>query len=776
MATFYLDYEGGNDSNDGTTFTNRWKTITSGATAARTAPGDTIRMMASPTATSLGVTGVWTNAPIGGEPPVSSTLGSSTNATPIVVTQNGHGYSNGDTAVITGHTTNTFANGTWTLANVTTNTYELSGSTGNGVGGATGTSTKRTASVVTLASAVTKWIACTGNRGDVTNPRTAWTASANVSSSLVTTDAILKEGDVFEQLVIDVAFTTGKAAYWALPASTDYSGYQQISLWIRLASGTIGAYGDISIKLCSDTIGDTAVDTFNIPHVGVTGQWACVTIDKGSALGSAIQSIALYVNTDNGSQTFLLSNIIAGKAKASTDSLTLSSLIGKNVTDDGWFAIMSIDKSGTRVFLAAANSNSMTATAVKGYTGTSETVTTHKREPIIRSMNASSADAETIQESGTEVLPITYSGGWNRTDMSTQTGETYMDGQNGVGSYVEVSTNNDVTLEKIYTSRYTNGFESASTSARRIKYISCGAVSCSNGISLNAYSSTVDGGVYLCCATAGINFVSALGCKAINAKIKSCVTGILFGSNKSYAKSNTINNCTTGISMNSTQGFIDSCTFDRCSSSINSIDGARGIQTIINSTSTNSDPGPFNFAFTDVVLRNCTIDNANEFTTTGTGIQTYTFSEKHDGTLNNDIIYMNGAGSLISKSTDQLHGSSNYSWKFQPTSSTITSSNAMNLPVIHIACNANAQVTVNAWFRATHANCVGKLIIKGGQVAGVSSDVSDTMTVAANTWEQLTIQFTPTEKGVVEIQAQFYTTDGVTTYSGWYSDPSVTQV
>lgn len=42
MTTFYLDFAGGNDASDGTTFANRWKTITSGATAAPSAPGDSI--------------------------------------------------------------------------------------------------------------------------------------------------------------------------------------------------------------------------------------------------------------------------------------------------------------------------------------------------------------------------------------------------------------------------------------------------------------------------------------------------------------------------------------------------------------------------------------------------------------------------------------------------------------------------------------------------------------------------------------------------------------
>lgn len=60
MTTFYLDPVNGNDANDGTTFANRWKTLTSGATAARTAPGDTIRIMETPGPTATGRTGTYT--------------------------------------------------------------------------------------------------------------------------------------------------------------------------------------------------------------------------------------------------------------------------------------------------------------------------------------------------------------------------------------------------------------------------------------------------------------------------------------------------------------------------------------------------------------------------------------------------------------------------------------------------------------------------------------------------------------------------------------------
>ena len=55
-----------------------------------------------------------------------------TNATPIVVTLAGHGYSNGNTTTVAGVLGNTAANGSWTLANITSDTFELVNSVGNG--------------------------------------------------------------------------------------------------------------------------------------------------------------------------------------------------------------------------------------------------------------------------------------------------------------------------------------------------------------------------------------------------------------------------------------------------------------------------------------------------------------------------------------------------------------------------------------------------------------------------------------------------------------------
>lgn len=73
-----------------------------------------------------------------GRTPIVLGATSSTDATPIVITAAGHGYSTGDTVTIRGHTTNTNANGTRTVTVLTTDTFSLDGSTATGAGAGSG--------------------------------------------------------------------------------------------------------------------------------------------------------------------------------------------------------------------------------------------------------------------------------------------------------------------------------------------------------------------------------------------------------------------------------------------------------------------------------------------------------------------------------------------------------------------------------------------------------------------------------------------------------------
>ena len=75
----------------------------------------------------------------------SVNIGSSTNATPIVVTATSHGLATGASVTIAGHLVNTDANGQWIVEVVNANSFKLLGSVGNGIGAATGTVNKANA-------------------------------------------------------------------------------------------------------------------------------------------------------------------------------------------------------------------------------------------------------------------------------------------------------------------------------------------------------------------------------------------------------------------------------------------------------------------------------------------------------------------------------------------------------------------------------------------------------------------------------------------------------
>lgn len=256
MATLYLDYEGGNDASDGTSFANRVKTYD--RIQALYAVGDTIRMMAAPAVQSLGTNIAW----VDGQP--------------------------------------------W----------------------------------VTASSA--QWAV-------IDDFESGWTASANVT---ITTTSSRKTGTLATSFAIGSAFTTGKAAYKTI-SSTDFSAYQQISLWMKRSTGTTAT---LSIALCSDTTGDTVVDSMTLPTATTTSGWIAAVVDKAAALGSSIQSIALYVGTDNGAVTVVLDNLIACKAAGGTGEITHRHMIGRPTSlgagsggYDCWFAIRGFE--GTKIYV-----------------------------------------------------------------------------------------------------------------------------------------------------------------------------------------------------------------------------------------------------------------------------------------------------------------------------------------------------------------------------------------------------------------------------------------
>lgn len=647
MAIYYIDPINGDDANNGLSWATAWKTITSGATAARIAPGDIIRIAKSPPPVSIGQA-TWTNL----------------------------------------------------------------------------------SKVVTLATAQTQ---------NIDLCEEAWTPSANVTASLSTTR---KQGNYSVQLAIGANFTTGKIAYRTL-SSLDLSSYQKISFWFRNDSVMVAA-NTFRLVLCSDTDGNTIVDSFPIPEIKSSGRWLPLTLERtgGGNLGSNIQSVAIYADADPGVLTIYLDNIIA----CTTDGLNLQSLISKNSNEQGgdeaWYGLQSIN--GTTLMLD--NCTNTNADAGRGYYGTSETVETFKRETFKVQANTYYKAVHNIQDSGTASAPITFSGGWN-TQTNVRDGVTIYDGLSGWGYGLSTNSKWYLVIEGLGFCRYSSGFRYDNS-----YYVSSSIEFCGNcGIGVQ----TVNG---------ARNFTSV---RATNNNAHYGVDNDDYWTTWRVGQAN--NNLSYALYTSGGYARFEVDSVCNNNYGVCVYQFAPGV-VIQNAYISDNSVASFQPGLVDVYCRNVFMGDATEVTPLSRFNDQKVYSTNHDQVDSYHCIFMYG-GRVYTDSSIR-HRETGCSWRLDPTHSDRHELFPVALKIATIAVQANSQVTVSAWFRRNNTGITGRLICKGGQIAGVPDSVYANMTAAANTWEQLTIQFTPTEPGVVEIEAHAW---GGTTYSVWVDDLSVTQ-
>lgn len=580
-----------------------------------------------------------------------------------------------------------------------------------------------------------------------------WTASSNVT--LTDDTSQYKMGANSLKVAVAVGFTTGKAAYRDFGAGNekDLSGYQQISFWLR-NSAAIAAAGYVKIKLCSDASGDTPVNTFSLPAIPSTNSWVPITIDTGSALGNSIRSIAVYIDTDFGAVDLYLDDIIACKAPSSADSLTLQSLISKNSAAQGgnelWYPIQSIN--GTTIKID--NYTNQLGNGGRGYTGTTETVAIYKRETIKTTMVAS-GNVQAFQVNGQAGSLVAYEGGYN-TSTTTQDGETLYDGQNSKSYGVVWSSISYTKPNWLGTVRYQYGFYgtgngSSNNNPQNLRAIAneygfhfvsshkvyaweLGTLRANNnyrtGIVLQGSLWKQTSGTYL------ISHGAVYGPEGVS------ISGLSFNLANIISK----NNAQYGVNISASNTRVGSVeTADNNSGSI-SLSNVVYNPYIGNLTYSEATPVFFSY------------DYENRLSVGKiAGVDTFkTFI---------------GIGTVLGETTVR-HTASGYAWKFNPTHSGLSASWPLYMKIAEVAVNPNAQVTVKAWMRRSNTGLTLSLVCRGGQIAGVANDVISSMTAGADTWEEVQIQFTPTEAGVVEIEVWAY---GGTSYSGYVDDMTITQ-
>ena len=168
-------------------------------------------------------------------------------------------------------------------------------------------------------------------------------------------------------------------------------------------------------------------------------------------------------------------------------------------------------------------------------------------------------------------------------------------------------------------------------------------------------------------------------------------------------------------------------------------------------------------------MNNCLINESSEFGFYNGG-NGRIYCTTHDNTANNWFVYCEFG--LVRPQTSVRYSNTGYAWSLAPTSDYRRDNYPLDFPISQIAVSANSMVTIKAWMRRTSTGLTFRLRVKGGQIAGVTNDVISYTTAAADTWEQVSLSFTPTESGVVELLAECW---GGSTYTGYIDDLTITQ-
>jgi hypothetical protein len=361
--------------------------------------------------------------------------------------------------------------------------------------------------------------------------------------------------------------------------------------------------------------------------------------------------------------------------------------------------------------------------------------------------------------------------------MSTQSGISFFDGGNGLGYGLNSAGRACVNYNKLGFVRYDRVFMQNVT-FNTIKNFH--VIGCTNNFNLPT-ASQYNKFVNVFCLYNNIGMVFDFGFN--NNKFTNCYfsSNNLRGMDLNTTAMNVWNNCywyNNGSNGMLNGGGTASNIWNNCSF-INNQGEAYRTQCISSNdtfnnciTSGNTLPaGNAMYSFGgSIYLNNCTINESNEFGFYG-GSDGRIYSQNHDNTSGNHYLFVDFA--IIRPQTSVRYSNSGFAWSLSPTNDLRKESYPLGFPIGQIAVSANALVTVRAWMRRTNFGLTFRLRVKGGQIAGVTNDVISYMTATADTWEQVSLSFTPTEAGVVEILAECW---GGTTFTGYVDDLTIIQI
>lgn len=126
------------------------------------------------------------------------------------------------------------------------------------------------------------------------------------------------------------------------------------------------------------------------------------------------------------------------------------------------------------------------------------------------------------------------------------------------------------------------------------------------------------------------------------------------------------------------------------------------------------------------------------------------WSFDHDDTPGNQWGFFTGG--TVNLQTSVVHASEPVAWKVSLVNNNASQYNPVTIRLGPFAVAASALVTITAWIKKDHATDVAAKLYVEDELYNLDGVTADSATKADDTsWEELTITFTPTEKGAIPV-------------------------
>ena len=353
--------------------------------------------------------------------------------------------------------------------------------------------------------------------------------------------------------------------------------------------------------------------------------------------------------------------------------------------------------------------------------------------------------------------------------MSTQTGETWYDGVSGDG-YCYTGTTTFNRTDKLNAVRFNQGWRFTGNNNTLLsgRFTACGGIGVLGGTTMTgpiwsnnngstALSPNITGAVYGVIKNVSNNNAAAINISGPN---------FVYIESVDAAHNNTTFAVDFGASCNNYVKFLRADGNQNGAATVNTGRDNR----IGGGSSSANGSASFNFTSSGTIfLENFTINDTVEFSSAVASIPGGLFSNRHDGIDGNSWIF-NFYGT-INQQTAVVDAPATTAWRMNVTNSSASATVPLRLKLATIVCGIGT-ATITARMRRSNSGLTMRLICPGGQIGGVLDDVFTDMTAAANTWETVTITFTTTKAGAVDIYAHAF---GGSVHSGFVSNITASQ-